>query len=260
MVIEMVDIHSHILFGIDDGCKSIEDSVITIKRLEELGFDKIILTPHFIKGASYSADNKEKKEKFNLLKEKLVENKVNVELYLGNEIFIDEKIDELILDKKIRSLNNSRYLLIELPFNNQINNIEDYLYELRLKGFIPIIAHPERYLFFQKNHEEAKKMYESGIFFQCNYESIIGKYGKDAMELFIYLLKGNMISFLGTDIHKPDAHIFENFESIKSKIKEYISLEKFEQITKQNVLKVLNDEDIEHEEVVVEPKKKRWFF
>lgn len=245
----MIDIHSHILFGIDDGCSNINDAIKTLKLMKNMGFDKLVLTPHYIKGSNYSTNNLEKKRIFKELYKKVLEENIDVELFLGNEIFINGEIDELIRNHEIYSINNSRYLLIELPLNNQINSIEDYLYELRIKGYIPIIAHPERYSYFQENPEDAKKLYESGILFQCNYGSIMGQYGKSAMKLFIYLLENNMVSFLSSDVHRPTATLFSNFKDIKDKIEGYVGKEQFRKISHDNALRVLNDEDVIHENV-----------
>lgn len=241
----MIDIHSHIIYDIDDGCSSKIESINVIKKLKALGFSDIILTPHYIKATEYTAINSEKKEKYNILKEELVKNNINVNLYLGNEVYINDEINELVLGKKIYTINKSRYILIEFSLYNEIKNIEDCLYELKLKGYIPIIAHPERYSYFQKDYNKVNELYESGVLFQCNYASIIGTYGKDAMKLVTYLLKNNMVSFMGTDIHKEKSSFYDNFDKIIKKIKALVSEEYFNNITHNNALKVINDEIIE---------------
>lgn len=253
----MIDIHSHILFGVDDGCNSIQDSVDIIKKMKKIGFDKIVLTPHYIKGSNYVCDNNTKKLRLNLINKLLKENQIDVELILGNEVYINDEIDELIMSKQIFTINKSRYILIELPLYNKINNVEDIIYELKLKGYIPIIAHPERYLYFQKNRDELKKLYESGVYFQCNYGSIVGQYGKDATNLLIYLLQHNMVSFMGTDVHKPDSNVLLNFHQIRKKIEEYIGEEGFKRISYNNIITIINDGDIDH---TSDAKVKKHFF
>ena len=242
----MVDIHSHIIFDVDDGCSNIEESINVIKKLKNLGFDSIILTPHYIKASEYTVENKEKKEKFNILKEELAKNNIDVNLYLGNEIYMNDEIDELVLSKKAYTMNNSRYILIEFSLYNEIKNIEDYLYELKLKGYIPIIAHPERYTYFQKDYSKVDELYESGVLFQCNYASIIGSYGKDAAKLITYILKKGMVSFMATDVHKEKSSLYDNFNKITKKIKSIVGEEEFINITHNNALKVINDEIIEY--------------
>ena len=240
----MIDMHNHILYGIDDGCKTIEESIETIKNMKKIGFNSIVLTPHYIEDSSFKANNNLKLQKLEILKEEVLKNNIDVNLFLGNEIFINESINELIINKEIRSINNTRYILIELPFNNQILNLDDYLYELKLKGYKIIIAHPERYTYFKDNYEEARKLYDSGVLFQVNYGSIIGQYGSSSLKLVKKLLKDDMVDFISTDIHKPSSSLFDKFDDIKHKIIKIIGEDKFKDISYNNILKVINDEDI----------------
>lgn len=240
----MIDMHNHILYGIDDGCKTIEESIETIKNMKKIGFNNIVLTPHYIEDSSFKANNNLKLQRLEILKEELLKNNIDVNLFLGNEIFINESINELIINKEIRSINNTSYILIELPFNNQILNLDDYLYELKLKGYKIIIAHPERYTYFKDNYEEARKLYDSGVLFQVNYGSIIGQYGSSSLKLVKKLLKDDMVDFISTDIHKPSSSLFDKFDDIKHKIIKIIGEDKFKDISYNNILKVINDEDI----------------
>lgn len=239
----MIDCHSHILFDIDDGCKTIEDSVNTIKGLNNVGFNKIVVTPHYLKGSSYIKDNKEKKERLNILKEKLKEENIDVELFLGNEIYITDDIHDLVMQKEVTTINKSRYILIELPLYNKLNNVEDFIYELKIKGYIPVIAHPERYSYYST--KDLDSLYNLGILFQSNYGSIIGNYGKDAIKQVEYLLKNNMVSFMATDTHRPNSSVIQNFSLIKKKIESIIGEERFKKISNDNILKMINDEKIE---------------
>lgn len=240
----MIDMHCHILFGIDDGCKTADESLETIKNMKSLGFNSLVLTPHYIKGANYNCNNKMKKERFELLKDELNKRNIKMDLFLGNEVYINEDINSLVIRKEIRTLNNTRYILIELPFNSRLNGLDDYLYELELKGYKVIIAHPERYKYFQDDYKLASELYSSGVLFQCNYGSIVGQYGTSSMKLVKHLLKENMVDFMCSDVHKPNSSLFDDFEEIKSKIIKIIGLDKFNLITNDNMLKVINDVDI----------------
>ena len=241
----MIDIHSHIMYETDDGCKTKKDALETIKNLEKIGFKQIVLTPHYINRSNYCKNNKEKKKKFKTLENLVKKNNIDVKLYLGNEIFINENIDELISNDEICTINNTNYILIELPLNNEINNASDYLYELKLEGYIPIIAHPERYGYFQKKYDKIHKLYDSGVLFQCNYESIIGSYGNDAKKALKYMLKNNMVSFMATDIHNPNSYLINNFNKVIKKLKKIVDEDTFLDITNNNALKMLNNEIIE---------------
>ena len=215
----MTDIHSHILFDVDDGAKNIDESITLLKKLSEIGFKNVILTPHYIKGSEYNSQNKEKLTKLKELKEELTTQNININIYLGNEIFINSEIYDLIKTGYIYTLNNTKYILVELPFHNQIVNLEDIIYELKVKGLVPIIAHPERYSYFQKNYKEIDRLREEGFLFQGNYASILGYYGKESQKLLKYMLKKQYIDYLGTDIHRANkTYVIDNFKKIEKKI------------------------------------------
>ncbi len=238
----MIDLHSHILYGIDDGCKTINDALKTILEMKNVGFNDIVLTPHFIDGSEYMADNNLKFNLFNNLKKELSINNTNVNLYLGNEVYINDHIVNLIKDNKIMSINNSKYLLIELPLNNEINMLEDYIHEIKVNGYIPVIAHPERYKYFKENYHKLNKLYNENVLFQCNYGSIIKQYGSDSYKLIKYMLKNNMVTFLSTDVHHPDSNVIRNFDKIKKKIIKIIGSDKFNDLSNNNILKILKNQ------------------
>ena len=216
----MTDIHSHILFDVDDGSSSIEESIELLKKMSEVGFNKIILTPHYIESSDYTSENEEKLQKLEELKNKIKENKLDIKIYLGNEIFINKELINYIKDNKIYPLNNSKYILVELPFHNQILNIEDIMYEIKYNGYIPIIAHPERYTYFQNDYKLVENLKSEGILFQSNYSSILGYFGKGAKKLMKKMLKDKYIDYLGTDIHHINkTYVLDNFNKIEKKIK-----------------------------------------
>ena len=242
----MIDIHNHALYSIDDGSSSIEESINIIKKLHELGFNKIVLTPHYIPGSEYNKDNLDKVDKILEIKNELKNNNIPVLIYPGNEIFINNEIEQNIDNKVINTINNSKYLLIEFSLYNILNNIEDILYELTIKGYKIIIAHPERYTYYQDNYKLIDNLLENNnIYLQCNYNSIIGKYGNKAKKLMKYLLKNNLVTFLGTDCHKQKSNILETFPKCKKKIIKIIGEEQFTKLSTTNIEKVLLDKEID---------------
>lgn len=227
----MTDVHSHILFGVDDGSSSIEESITLLKRLKEVGFNNVILTPHYIEGSDYCSSRSNNLEKYNELKKIIKDKKIGINIYLGNEIFIDDDIIEYIKEGKISSLNDNKYLLIELPFHNKIVNLEDTLYELSYAGFVPILAHPERYDFFQKDYKIVDSLRENGVLFQANYASILGYYDNKSKKLLKYMLKKGYIDFLGTDIHRTKKmFVIDNFDKIEKKIVKIIGTDNYKKI------------------------------
>lgn len=240
----MIDIHSHILNEIDDGARSLEESITIIKKLEAIGFTHVVATPHYITGSRYLCNNYEKQEKLEKLEELLKKENVSMQLYLGQEIFMDANIISLIKKQEITSINGSHYLLIELPVSRPMHEMMELLFFFRSKNYIPIIAHPERYLYLQENHEMILEFLKMGCLFQGNFSNIIGKYGTHARKLFLYMLKKNYYHFLASDVHHEDDVLFKNMKKIKKEIIKITSLEKWQELTYENPLKVLKDEHI----------------
>jgi protein-tyrosine phosphatase len=220
----MIDFHSHILPGVDDGFKSMDDSLEELKIASEEGITDIVLTPHYICDSSYSSSASDNKKIFNKLVKQKDKLGINVNLYLSNEIYINDNIDKLIKSKKINPINN-KYLLIELPLNNNLINAENIIFDLISKGYKVILAHPERYMIFKKDRKRIDKYLSMGVMLQGNYKSLFGKYGKEAKKLLKYLLKTKKITFLGSDIHKNESYRIKSL-SFRLKImglkKEYI--------------------------------------
>ena len=126
----MKDLHTHLCFNIDDGSKSIEESIFLIKKMSEEGITDIFLTPHYMKDTLYNADNKIKRNIYNTLVDKCKENNIKVNLYLGNEIYIDDDIDRLIRSNKIETLNNTNYILVEFSLFQYNSNYKLIIHNL----------------------------------------------------------------------------------------------------------------------------------
>lgn len=233
----MIDFHSHILPNIDDGSISIEETVKMLEEAQKVGFTKIISTSHYIEGY-YESDEK---ERLDLLKN-LKENFQDIELYLGNEIYIAENMIQLVKDKKASTINNSKYILFELPMNTKTMLTKEMVYRIIENGNIPIIAHPERYGYVQDNPECVEELAEMGAMFQANYGSILGMYGEKAKKTVKKLLKQDLIQFLGSDVHRTN-QIYPLIPKAIKKMSKIISEEKIEELTTINPQKVLNNEE-----------------
>lgn len=237
----MKDLHSHILYGIDDGSKSIDESIEILKIAYENGVTDIVLTPHYIKDSKYSSTNKEKKKILKELQKYLDKNNIDIKLYLGNEVYVTDEV--ISLYKEISTINNSRYILIELPLNNKYSLLEEVIYKLKDKGLVPIIAHPERYTAYYNDYNFFDSLIKMGCLLQGNIGSIYGMYGKKSKKMIKGLLDRNMICCLGSDVHHSGDHIYEKdirndlFKIVKSK-------RKVEILLRDNVELILNDEDV----------------
>lgn len=214
----MIDIHSHIIYGIDDGAADIEESMEIIRNLYKVGYTKVIATPHFIENTEYTANNKIKKQRLNELRKRSKEENLNIELYLGNEIFLEEDIIGKILNQEIYSMNNNEYILVELPMNSQNINDLDILTELICTGAKVILAHPERYSIFLKDPDKINEYIESGVLLQGNIDALSGKYGKNVKKLFIRYLKERKYFAVGSDIHRGQSDYYKRVPSLKKEV------------------------------------------
>ena len=235
----MIDFHSHILPGIDDGSRNLEQSIAMVNEAKEAGFTKIISTSHYMENY-YECNERDRRQ---LLK-KVQENVQGIELILGNEIYITNNIIELLQNGQSSSINGTKYVLLEFPLiTTRPMNDKEVIYRLVENGYIPIIAHPERYPFIQENPDYLFELEEMGALFQANYGSIIGMYGLKAKKTLKILLKNNLISFLGSDVHRPE-QVYNKMPKIIKKLKKIISNEEFEEFTEINPEKVLKNENI----------------
>lgn len=235
----MIDFHSHILPGIDDGSRNLEQSIAMVNEAKKAGFTKIISTSHYMENY-YECNERDRRQ---LLK-KVQENVQGIELILGNEIYITNNIIELLQNGQASSINGTKYVLFEFPLiTTRPMNDKEVIYRLVENGYIPIIAHPERYPFIQENPDYLFELEEMGALFQANYGSIIGMYGLKAKKTLKILLKNNLISFLGSDVHRPE-QVYNKMPKIIKKLKKIISNEEFEEFTEINPEKVLKNENI----------------
>lgn len=239
----MIDFHSHIIPNIDDGSTSMKDTINMINEARQAGFTEIISTSHYIQ-KYYDLDCFEREKILDIIKKKVSEKKeINIKLYLGSEIYFTPEIIELIKNKKASTINNTRYLLFELPMNTKPLFVKEMVYELMQNGYIPIIAHPERYSYVQENIRYIEELAGMGVLFQSNYGSIIGMYGNSAKKTLKKLLKNNLISFLGSDVHGT-GQIYPKIPKALKKLRKILSIEELEKLTTLNAQKVLKDEDL----------------
>ncbi len=237
----MIDIHTHILTDTDDGASSFEESVAILYEAKKAGFTGIVCTPHYMQGF-YEKDANYVSNKMKELE--MDAKRVGIHLYQGNEVYGTDEISKFLKDKKISKINDSRYLLIEFSLNNTpTNNSIGIIEEIVKNGYVPIIAHPERYPYVQKNMGFIKDLLKKGALLQANFASIDGYYGIPAKKTVIKLLKNNMIQFLGSDVHNKRT-IYTNMTQYIKKISKYLSENEIDELAYKNPIKVIHDEII----------------
>lgn len=209
-----VDIHSHLLPGIDDGAKDPENSLQLINMLKEYGFAQFITTPHVLTGVWNNTRQgileTEKKTKIYL-----AENGIKEPVKAAAEYLMDDVFLKLLKEERLLTIKDD-YVLVEMSYLNAPMQLYDIIYELQLEGYKPILAHPERYLFYHFNFEEYNKLKRAGCLFQLNLLSVTGYYGKPVLETAKKLLDNNMIDFTGSDTHhERHAGAFKNHVLLK---------------------------------------------
>ena len=253
----MIDIHSHILAKVDDGSNSMEMSLSMAKQYVETGIKGVIATPHFIED-SFESDISTNKLALENLKKELNKNNIPLKVYLGNEIYVTTNTIEDIESGKVASLNNSRYVLIELPMNDIPMYFEEVLYGLLLKGYIPIIAHPERN---SKIINEPNLLYnyiEKGALAQLNLPSLEGMYGKTVQSCGKTLLEHKMIHFIGTDAHTNRTRS-PKVNNALNKLRKIVGEDEFQKITSSNAQLLIKNQLIHINQPLKVEKKKNWF-
>ena len=247
----MIDFHTHIIPNIDDGSRSIEETFNLIKEAKEAGFEGIVLTSHYIENY-YETDAPERDVWVKAISDNLENKGIETDLYLANEIYMSDNMMKLLIDGKASTINNSSYVLFEMPLDSEPENLYDVIYTLQENKLIPVLAHPERYSFVQKEPELINDLIEKGVLMQANYGSILGQYGEKTELIVRKFLEKNMIHFLGSDVHRQDT-IYKKIPQAIDKIRAIVGDDKLEELTTENPKLALNNKRIEiHEPGEVE--------
>lgn len=233
----MIDIHSHILPGIDDGARTMDESIDIVQELVDQGVTGIIATPHYITDTYFTSTKQDNEVLLTRLREALLSAGITVDVYLGNEIFIDRDIIDLLQQNIVSTLGGKNYVLVEFSLNEEYPNYVDILGDLIEKGYNVILAHPERYLFTQQDYSLLKDLYDIGVLLQCNVGSFIGQYGKAAEKLAVRLAKENRIFALGSDIHHARGD--KRITRAMKKLRKYYDAGGLERISVKNPSKIL---------------------
>jgi protein-tyrosine phosphatase len=223
------DIHSHLIPNIDDGCTKIENSIDCIRQLKEMGFSKIVTTPH-IMGGVYPNTPEIINSGLAYLKQALTEANIEIIIEAAAEYKIDELFSEYLANDNLLTFGDN-YVLVELSFVAPPVNLEEVIFSMRTKGYKPILAHPERYRYWNEKFHQFEHLKSLGCFLQLNLMSLVGQYGLPAKTMAHKLLNNNLIDFLGTDLHR--------FEDTNTLLKLLKSHDEFKRIAKINPLNKL---------------------
>lgn len=239
----MIDFHTHILPNIDDGARSIEETFNLIKEAKNVGFEGIISTSHYMENY-YETDTPEREVWVNAIYENLQAKNIDIRLYLGNEIYISDNLIKLLEEGKASTINDTSYVLFEMPLHEEPMNLYDIIYQMIQYKLVPILAHPERYSYIQKEPDLVYDLVQKGVLMQANYGSIIGQYGEKAQIIVKKLLENNLIHFLGSDVHRQNT-IYPKIPECLSEINSLIGEEKLHELTTENPKLALGNKRID---------------
>lgn len=194
-----IDIHSHLLPGIDDGAQTIDDTIFLIESLKNMGIVKLITTPHIFSGFWDNTKDKIQKnevETISILKEK----NIIIPIQAASEYLMDDHFISLFQKGEILTLKDN-HVLVEMSYLNAPIQLYEIIFDLQVAGYKPVLAHPERYNFYHHNFDEYLKLKNAGCLFQLNLLSVVGYYGASVAETAKKLLTKGLIDFVGSDVH-----------------------------------------------------------
>jgi tyrosine-protein phosphatase YwqE len=194
-----VDIHSHLIPNIDDGAKDMERSIELILSLKEMGYKKLITTPHvsdmFLNSSSDILNS------YTNLKRELVKKEIEIDIEVAAEYYADKNFEELLSKRDILTFGEKKYLLFELSYFTSPQDLESLVYDIKLAGYTPVLAHPERYVYLHNNIETYRNIKSMGVLFQINLTSIVNYYSEEVTKTVKKLILNGMVDFIGSDTH-----------------------------------------------------------
>jgi protein-tyrosine phosphatase len=196
----VIDLHTHILPGVDDGVETEEEAVEVARDAVEQGVDKLVATPHYLADGS-NLSVAEIKRRVKELQQVMNEQGIEIEILPGMEIYLTQDLGKKAKNGQLLGLNDSDYLLIELPMNRVPAYTENVLYDLQVLGYQPIIAHPERYSAVQKDPNVVYQWLKSGTLAQLNGGSLLGMFGSRVQETAELLVENNLVQLVASDLH-----------------------------------------------------------
>lgn len=208
----ITDVHSHLIPGIDDGSKSLDESISLILGLQSLGYKKIITTPHIM--FDYYRNDREKiLSGLKRLREALKLHKIDVEIDAAAEYYLDDHFEELIEKKELLTFGDNM-VLFELSFFEEPRMLDQVIFKLQLEGYKPVLAHPERYAYWHRSIDKYEKLIDKGVLLQANLGSFSGNYGPEVMKVANTLADNKWLALLGSDTHHM-MHI-QLFQTLKT--------------------------------------------
>jgi protein-tyrosine phosphatase len=249
----MIDIHTHILPAVDDGSPDLESSLFYLEQISKEGVTDVFMTPHLIPG-EYDNDPHFVAQQCELLREKVREKGIEINIHCGLEVYLTGSIEKIIANDNCR-LAGSKYVLVETAMNGFPLNFDETLYKIVTKGFKPILAHPERYIDIIKNTRKAEDLIYRNIYLQINAGSLMGHYGKSVTKTAWELFHNGFVHFIASDFHCQSSEYF--LTQAYDVLSEQYGEDVIQQFTHINPMKIIKNEEIDYfTKPVVDPATK----
>ncbi len=253
----MVDLHCHILHGIDDGARSLDEAVHLCRIAVQNSIQIAVVTPHLVHTENVDEFVRVRDKRIEELRRVLDEQKIPLEIVPGAEVFVN---DDIFYAPSLDAvtLGGTKYMLIEFDFNGlNINRVIKYVNEFISRGYTPIIAHPERYRFMQQNYDMVNHLADMGVLFQVNSSSLAGFGGMETRELAFAMVSSGIASFIGTDAHSV-AHRPNNLLEQRDLFPVSVDFDTYDRLLDKNARVILSDGVLQRGRVY--PIRRKRFF
>jgi protein-tyrosine phosphatase len=252
----MIDIHTHLLVGVDDGSNDLEVSVNRLKMMKEVGVEGVVLTSHYMRG-SFDNTSSIITPKFKALKVAANQDDNDIDLYQGYEVYLAPSVANDILDYDL-TMNRTSYVLVETDLNAFPTDFKENLFQLVRKGYKPILAHAERYVNILRHLSEADDLINRNVYMQVNSASLLGGYGRKVKQTAWGLVENGWVHFVASDDHCRNPYY--NLHIARAVIAESIDDLTADLLTRVFPQKMLNGEDIPYRYVDITHERRRKSF
>ena len=240
----MIDLHCHILPGIDDGPKTLNESLEIARIFEQAGYSHVVATPHAVPGTTWMPGLDKIRDGLGQLNQAIKKNSINLKVLPGMEIALDPNIADLLDQGKVQTLAGTSYVLIEPPFQQLPLGWEHAIFDVLSRGFAVLLAHPERCTQLAAKPQLCDKLIESGVYLQVNWDSFLGHHGRTTQKMAIYLASKGYIHCLATDSHDATNRNAAQVRLAAARIEQLIGRRNLDIISRENPARVLRNDPL----------------
>ena len=237
----MIDLHCHILPGVDDGPKNLNESLEMARIFKDAGYCRVVATPHQVPGTTWMPSTEEIRNQLTELNQAIKIEGIELDVLPGMEISFDPLIPDLLEKGQLLTLGKTSWVLIETPFQQLPLGWEQVVFEILSKGYFILMAHPERCAQLATMPQVVNRLFEAGVYLQVNWDSFLGYHGRAALRMAHYLAENGYIHCLATDSHNPQERHAAHVKLAAAKIQKLIGRENLQRIASENPLRILRN-------------------